>query len=82
MIAGLAAGALTATFILALAEAVDAWLAALIVTVAYLAIAGILALAGRQKLREATPPLPEKAIESTGDDVTEIRESVKAGVNR
>src|SRR4051795_6562828 len=39
-----ALGALTATLILALATVVDAWLAALIVTVVYGAVAGLLAL--------------------------------------
>ncbi len=58
LVAVLALGALTATLILALSEVVDGWLAALIVTVAYLAVAGGLALAGRKKAKEATPPAP------------------------
>src|SRR5438270_2936650 len=40
----LALGALTACFILALDKAMEAWLAALVVTVVYAAIAGVLAL--------------------------------------
>src|SRR5829696_2667136 len=47
-------GALTAFLILVLAEAMDAWLAALIVTVLWGAIAGVLALQGKQKVEEAT----------------------------
>ena len=65
----LALGALTACVIAALATGVDLWLAALIVTVVYAAIAGALALAGRKKTQEATPPAPEQAIESTKEDV-------------
>jgi uncharacterized membrane protein YqjE len=65
----LALGALTACVIAALATAMDLWLAALIVAVVYAAIAGALALAGRQKAREAVPPAPEQAIESTKEDV-------------
>src|SRR5215204_348409 len=42
-------GALTAFLILVLAEAMDAWVAALIVTAVYGAIAGVLALQGKQK---------------------------------
>lgn len=74
----LALGALTACFILALAEAMDGWLAALIVTLAYGAIAGILALSGKRKLREATPPVPEQAKESVREDVERMKERAKA----
>lgn len=74
-----ALAALTATLILALAEAVDAWLAALIVTVAYGAVAGALALAGRNKVQEATPPLPERAVESSRRDVAVVKERAKEG---
>jgi Putative Actinobacterial Holin-X, holin superfamily III len=70
-------GALTATFILALAEAVDPWLAALIVTAVYAAIAGVLALVGRSRVQEGTPPTPERAIESTKEDVETAKRSAK-----
>jgi uncharacterized membrane protein YqjE len=65
----LALGALTACLIAALATGMEVWLAALIVAVVYAAVAGVLALLGRQKTREATPPAPEQAIESTKEDV-------------
>src|SRR5919107_2558376 len=65
----LALGALTTCLIAALATGMHVWLAALIVTVVYAAIAGALALAGRQKTRAATPPAPEGAIESTKEDI-------------
>ncbi len=62
-------GALTAAAILALATAMDGWLAALIVAVVYGAIAGILALQGKHKVEQATPPVPEQAAESVKEDV-------------
>jgi uncharacterized membrane protein YqjE len=65
----LALGALTACVIAALATAMDVWLAALIVAVVWAAVAGVLALLGKQKTQEAAPPAPEQAIESTKEDV-------------
>src|SRR5947209_20588908 len=64
-----ALGALTATAILALSQAVTAWLAALIVTVVLAAIAGVLALQGRRKVQQAVPPIPEQTTESVKEDV-------------
>jgi len=64
-----AVGALVATAILALSQAVTAWLAALIVTVVLAAIAGVLALQGKTKVQQATPPVPEQATESVKEDV-------------
>jgi hypothetical protein len=46
-----------------------AWLAALIVGVVYAAIAGMLALTGKTKVQQATPPVPEQAVESVKEDV-------------
>ena len=71
--------AFTTTVILALAEAVDGWLAALIVTVVYAAIAGVLALVGRQRVEEGSPPVPERAIETTKEDVEAAKRGVKEG---
>jgi nitrate/nitrite transporter NarK len=62
-------GALTAAAILALATAVTAWLAALIIAAVFAAIAGILALQGKTKVQQATPPVPEEATESVKEDV-------------
>ena len=64
-----ALGSLTACVILALATAVAPWLAALIVAVVYGAIAGALALSGKSKVQQATPPVPEEATESVKEDV-------------
>jgi uncharacterized membrane protein YqjE len=52
-------GALTATLIGVLDTAMAFWLAALIVTVVWAAVAGVLALQGRNKIKEATPPAPQ-----------------------
>lgn len=62
-------GALVAAAVLGLATAVATWLAALIVAAALGAIAGVMALQGRTKLQEATPPVPERATESVKEDV-------------
>jgi predicted phage tail protein len=64
-----ALGALIATAILALSAAIAAWLAALIVTLLLGAIAGVLALQGKNKVQQATPPVPEQATESVKEDV-------------
>ena len=62
-------GALTAALILVLALWVDAWLACLIVAAVYGVGAAILALAGKGKLQEASPPIPEQTIETLKEDV-------------
>jgi uncharacterized membrane protein YqjE len=61
--------ALTACFIVALDHAVTDWLAALIVAALYAAIAGVLALTGRNKVREAAPAVPEQTVETVKEDV-------------
>jgi hypothetical protein len=67
---GLAAlGALTACFILALNALMPAWLAALIVAVVYGAIAAFLSLRGRDRVKQATPLVPEQTIETVKEDV-------------
>jgi VIT1/CCC1 family predicted Fe2+/Mn2+ transporter len=73
LVAFFAAGILVATLVLVLATALDAWLAALIVAVALLALAGLLAVLGKGQLERATPPAPEQTIESVKADVEEVR---------
>jgi Putative Actinobacterial Holin-X, holin superfamily III len=72
-----ALGALTATVILALATFLEAWIAALIVTVAYAAIAGVLALMGKQKVDEGSPPTPERAIDSAKEDIDYAKQALR-----
>ena len=67
---GLAAlGALTACFILALDLIMPAWLAALIVAVVYGIIAFVLVKQGQNKMKQASPPVPEQTIETVKEDV-------------
>jgi Putative Actinobacterial Holin-X, holin superfamily III len=72
-------GALTACIIAALDAAMPLWLAALIPAVAYAAVAGVLALRGRDKVRAATPPVPEQATESVKEDVQWAKTRVQSG---
>jgi uncharacterized membrane protein YqjE len=70
-------GALIAAGIAALALLWPVWLAALVVGVVLLIVAGVLALAGRSQLRRAVPAAPEHAVQSVRDDVTTVREAVR-----
>jgi len=65
----LALGSLTAFVILALDGAIPNWAAALIVTAIWAAVAGVLALQGRDKVKEVGKPVPEKTTESVKEDV-------------
>ena len=55
----LALGAFTAFLILVLNTFLAAWLAALIVTLVYAAVAGVLALQGKEKVKQIAPPAPQ-----------------------
>ncbi|MEA2324531.1 MAG: hypothetical protein QOD81_4381 [Solirubrobacteraceae bacterium] len=71
--------ALTATIILGLATFLPGWLAALIVTAVYGAVAGVLALRGKAQVKQATPPVPERAVDSTKEDVRWIKTRAQDG---
>jgi uncharacterized membrane protein YqjE len=73
----LALGALTACVILLLDEAMNAWLAALIVTLVWGAVAGVLALSGRDRVREASPPA-EETVETVKEDVQWAKNQAKS----
>src|SRR4051794_37261086 len=73
LVAVLGLGALVAAAILALATALDAWLAALIVAVVLFAGAAVAALVGKRKVEEATPPVPEQTIETVKGDLDEAK---------
>jgi uncharacterized membrane protein YqjE len=75
----LALAALTACIIAALDTAMDLWLAALIVAVVYAAVAGVLGLQGRNKVQEATPPLPEQTTESVKEDLEWAKTRARSG---
>ena len=74
-----ALGALTAGLVLVLATVLKAWLAAFIVAAGYALLAGILALIGRARVKEATPPIPEQAGESVKEDVEWAKTRARAG---
>ncbi len=73
----LAVGVLTATIVLVVDLWLAAWLAALIVTVAYLAIAGILVLIARSRLEKAGGPVPEQTVESLKEEVAWAKDQRK-----
>jgi hypothetical protein len=79
LIALFALGAATAAAILGLTAALEGWLAALIVAVVYLTLAGVLALVGRSKVRAATPPIPEQTADSVKEDAQRIKQKAKEG---
>jgi uncharacterized membrane protein YqjE len=62
-------GCLVAAAILALAQPLSPWLAALIVAAALFVVAGIAALVGKREVSEATPPVPAEAISGVKRDV-------------
>ncbi len=65
---------LVATAVLGLANAVPAWLAALIVAVLLLVLAGVLGLVGKKALERGMPPTPERAQESVKQDIQAVKE--------
>ena len=71
--------ALTACLIGALDTAMSFWLAALVVAAVYGAIAGVLALTGKKKVTEATPPVPEQTVENVKEDVAWTKQRAQAG---
>ena len=65
--------ALVTTAILGLAEVVDGWLAALIVALALLVVAAVAGLVGKNKVAEAAPPAPERAVEGIKEDIATVK---------
>jgi lipopolysaccharide export LptBFGC system permease protein LptF len=74
----LALAALTTCFILALDAVLPAWLAALLVAVVYGAIAAVLAVRGRAKVKQAVPPVPEQTIETVKEDLQWAKTQTKS----
>lgn len=67
-------GCLIACAIIAISGVVSAWLAALIVGAALLAVAAIAALLGKSRLQKSTPPVPRQAVASIKTDVNVIKQ--------
>src|SRR5205823_9274558 len=70
------AAVLTAVILL-LAKVVAAWLAALIVGVVLLAVAGVLALVGRKQVQQATPVVPAESVRSGEADIETVSDAGK-----
>ncbi|MEU7882348.1 phage holin family protein [Microbispora bryophytorum] len=77
LIAFYGGGALVATAILALALVLPAWASALIIGAALLAIAGLLALVGKEQVSRAAPPTPDEAMRSLKADIDVMKESAR-----
>jgi VIT1/CCC1 family predicted Fe2+/Mn2+ transporter len=65
---------LIACAVIGISHVLQAWLSALLVGVALLAVAAVLAALGRGHLRKAAPPVPTEAVDSVKTDVAEIKE--------
>jgi uncharacterized membrane protein YqjE len=74
----LALGALTAVIIALLDKAMDFWIAALIVAVVYGAIAAVLAVTGRDRVKKGMPPAPEQTVETVKEDVQWAKSQAKS----
>jgi Putative Actinobacterial Holin-X, holin superfamily III len=72
-------GALTACIIAAIALTLDVWLSALIVAASYGLMAAILALRGRRKVQQATPPVPQAAVQSVKEDARFTKQRAQEG---
>jgi hypothetical protein len=80
-VAALAAlGALTAFLILVLDLTMPSWGAALIVTILWGVVAGVLYRQGREKVREVGKPIPEKTVESVKEDVQWLKGRTKSEI--
>ncbi len=71
-------GCLVTAAILALAGPLDDWLAAVIVGVALLAVAGAAALAGKTEVAAAMPPVPHEAADGVKKDVQALKPKGKS----
>jgi hypothetical protein len=80
-VAALAAlGALTAFLILVLDLTMPSWGAALIVTILWGVVAGVLYRQGREKVREVGKPIPERTVESVKEDVQWLKGRTKSEI--
>ena len=68
-----ALASLVTTAILGLANVVDAWLAALIVALVLLAGTAVAGVVGKNKVAEAGPPAPERAIQGIKEDIATVK---------
>jgi membrane protein len=76
VLAAYGVGVLIACAVLALSLVLAPWLAALIVGVVVLAVAGVSALVGRSQVKQATPPVPQAAAGSVKKDIEAVKEGL------
>jgi Flp pilus assembly protein TadB len=74
--------ALLTAVVLLLAYVMPAWVAAVIVGVLLLGVAGLLALVGKKQVQQATPAAPEETVTNVKADVATVRGAVKEGSHR
>lgn len=74
----LALGTLTTMILALLDKAMDLWVAALIVTLVYGAIAAVLAFSGRDRIKKGMPPAPEQTVETVKEDVQWAKNQAKS----
>ena len=79
LVSFLALQALTACLVALLATAMDVWIAALIITVLYAAVAAGLGMSGKKQVSEATPPVPEQTTETLKEDVQWAKTQLPSG---
>jgi Putative Actinobacterial Holin-X, holin superfamily III len=77
-----AVGALLFAAGLGLAEVMPGWLAALIVGVALLVVAGLEALFGRGQVKRGTPLTPNRTVDSVKADLDEVQSAVSERYSR
>jgi Putative Actinobacterial Holin-X, holin superfamily III len=74
LVALLGVNALVTAAILGLAAVLPGWLAAIVIAVVLLAVAGVLALLGRKDVQQAAPPVPTETLESLKTDVATVKQ--------
>ena len=73
LLAFFAVAALVTTAILGLTYVVDVWLAALIVAVVLLVAAALAGVVAKNKVAEAAPAVPERAVQGIKDDLATVK---------
>ncbi|MFL5897527.1 MAG: phage holin family protein [Solirubrobacterales bacterium] len=74
----LALGTFTALILGLLDKAMEFWIAALIITVVYAATAAVLAMTGRDRVKEGLPAAPEQTVETVKEDVQWAKSQAKS----
>jgi membrane protein len=76
LIALFGVAALITSAILALSLVLAPWLAALLVAVVLLLVAGVISMAGKKQIDAATPPIPEEATRNVKSDIAAVKEGL------